>query len=111
MSEHDPTDKNIRLDGDTFWTTDDCETLEANRPKIYASNKTYFKFCWLCMGSNDEDVDGFPYCNRLRFIVSYTLSGLGTNDSSQPVPGLWPQLPKHSQLFGDDGLKVNKVGH
>ena len=112
--------------GDTFWTTDDCETLEANRPIIYASNKTYFipkNLGWLCMGSNDEDVDGFPYCNRLWFIVytnqptkfySYlTLSGLGTNNSSQaqPVPGVWPQLPKHSQLVGDDGLKVNKVGH
>ena len=61
------------------------------------------------MGSNDEDIDGFPYCNRLWFIV-YT--NQPTNHSqAQPVPGLWPQLPKNSQLVGDDGLKVNKVGH
>ena len=84
--------RTFALMGDTFWTTDDCETLEANRPIIYASSKTYFipkNLGWLCMGSDDEDVDGFPYCNRLWFIV-YT---------NQPTnqPSLIPIL--HSQVL------------
>lgn len=54
-----------------------------------------------------------PTNQPTKFDSYLTLSGLGTNNSSQaqPVPGLWPQLPKTSQLDGDDGLKVNKVGH